>query len=529
MATAILREELSCSICLNVYTEPVTLRCGHNFCRECIDRVLDTQEVVGTYSCPDCREEFQDRSNLPRNITLRNIIERCVSSLPGEKVAGIFCAYCVHSTVAAIKSCLHCEASLCEEHLRVHSKSPEHVLSEPSNSLQSRKCSIHKKILEYYCTQDALCICVTCCLAGEHTGHKVEPLVEASTKKKDKLKTIMAKMLSQRAETEERVQSLEERRRTTRERASGVTETVTALFGDIRRKLDDLEKKVLRVISKLEEQMSVSVSELIQQLEVKKTELSQKMSHIEELCNTSDPLTVLKEQELDLDFCDTEKVEDEKRQAYNEKVQNIGGLAEGLMLATLHTGLADVVSGVQVGADEGKESYIRFDMNNVSNNLHVSDGYKTITWKNDGTSWSKTPERFQIYPQVLSSNTFLSGKCYVEWKVNNMRSGAWSVGMCYPSIDRDGAASCLGFNKKSWCLGMYNCQCSVMHDSQRVYLPHVPKSDRFRMCLNYRSGQMSFYELCEPIRHLHTFTAKFTEPLHVACYLWAPNISITFN
>ncbi|KAM3922884.1 E3 ubiquitin/ISG15 ligase TRIM25-like [Leptodactylus fuscus] len=506
----------------------IPLTKGHIFCRECIDRVLDTQEVVGTYSCPDCREEFQDRSNLPRNITLRNIIERCVSSLPGEKVAGIFCAYCVHSTVAAIKSCLHCEASLCEEHLRVHSKSPEHVLSEPSNSLQSRKCSIHKKILEYYCTQDALCICVTCCLAGEHTGHKVEPLVEASTKKKDKLKTIMAKMLSQRAETEERVQSLEERRRTTQERASGVTETVTALFGDIRRKLDDLEKKVLSVISNQEQELSVSVSNLIQQLELKKNELSQKMSHIEELCNTSDPLTVLKEQESGReDFCDSENVENEERQAYNEKVQNIGGLDEGLISVTLQTGLADIVSGVKVGGDEGKDSGIRLDGNTFHNQISYISDYKGIQWNHNSFNRSVTPERFQTYPQILSTRTFSSGKHYWEWKVG--KSGAWSVGMCYPSIDRDGAASCLGFNKKSWCLGMSNYQCSVIHDSCRVYLPHIPESDSFRMSLDYEAGRLYFYELCEPIRHLHTFTATFSEPLHVACYLWGDYNSITFQ
>ncbi|XP_075071526.1 E3 ubiquitin-protein ligase TRIM8-like [Mixophyes fleayi] len=202
MASADLRDELNCSICLSIYTDPVTLRCGHNFCRVCIDCVLDTQEWSGVYSCPDCRAESQERPALQKNITLCNIAERFLSTEPEQEETGISCTYCIHSPVPAVKSCLMCEASLCVNHLRVHSKAAEHVITEPNNSLRTRKCSIHMKILEYYCTEDAACICVTCCLAGEHVGHKVEQLHEASKKKKEILRNILEKLLSKRADTE---------------------------------------------------------------------------------------------------------------------------------------------------------------------------------------------------------------------------------------------------------------------------------------------------------------------------------------
>ncbi|XP_071969837.1 E3 ubiquitin/ISG15 ligase TRIM25-like [Engystomops pustulosus] len=529
MATVILRDELSCSICLNIYSDPVTLRCGHNFCRGCINRVLDTQDGAGVYSCPDCREDFLERPTPPRNITLSNIIERCISSSPTEKVEGIYCTYCVSSPVAAVRSCLHCEASLCDQHLKAHSKSPEHVLSQPSNSLQSRKCSIHKKILEYYCTQDALCICVTCCLAGDHKGHKVEQLIEASNKKKETLKTILAKLLAKRAEVEDRVQSLDQRRREEHERASRTTETVSALFGDIRRQLEDLERRILAEISEQEEKVSDSVSALIQKLAIKKDELSGKMSHIERLCDMTDPLTVLKEEESGRDdFCDTEEADNVERQAYNDKVQNMGGVDEGLMKVTLHAGLADIISSVKVGADEEKPSDIALDANTVYHQVSINS-YKSITWNSSSYGWPATPERFQTYPQVLSTRTYSSGKHFLDWELYSPSSGDWGVGMCYPTIDRSGDSSYLGFNTKSWCLHVYNGQCSVIHDSSRVYLPHVPKSQRFRMCLDYEAGRLSFYELCDPIRHLHTFTSTFTEPLHVACYLWGHYISVTFK
>ncbi|XP_018430090.1 PREDICTED: E3 ubiquitin/ISG15 ligase TRIM25-like [Nanorana parkeri] len=255
-------------------------------------------ERSGGYSCPECREEFQERPALWRNITLRNIVENFLSAQPDQKESGVLCTSCIHTPVPAVKSCLLCEASLCDNHLRVHSKAPEHVLCDPTTSLENRKCSVHKKILEYYCTEDYACICVSCCLIGGHKGHEMESLDEASEKKKKKLRNVLQKLMTEREETERRVQSLEEHRRKVQGEAAGETERVTALLRDLRRRLEDLEKRVLSDISGQAERTSLYVLDMIRELEIKKDELSRKMRHIEELCNMTDPLTVLQETSL---------------------------------------------------------------------------------------------------------------------------------------------------------------------------------------------------------------------------------------
>uniref|UniRef100_A0A8C5Q4T1 RING-type domain-containing protein n=1 Tax=Leptobrachium leishanense TaxID=445787 RepID=A0A8C5Q4T1_9ANUR len=89
MASADLRDELTCSICLNIYTDPVTLPCGHSFCRTCIGDVLDTQEGSGAYKCPECRAESQERPALVKNRKLRNIAENIQSTHPEQEEAGI--------------------------------------------------------------------------------------------------------------------------------------------------------------------------------------------------------------------------------------------------------------------------------------------------------------------------------------------------------------------------------------------------------------------------------------------------------
>ncbi|XP_073468186.1 ret finger protein-like 4A [Aquarana catesbeiana] len=338
MASADLRKELECYVCLNIYTDPVTLKCGHNYCRDCIGRVLDTQERSGGYSCPECREEFQDRPALHRNITLRNIVENFLSAQPDQKKSGVFCTYCIHTPVPAVISCLMCEASLCDNHLIVHSKSPEHILCDPTTSLENRKWSVQHSHLQ----------------AG---GPNIGAVQQTS-------------------------------------RMLGVTD-------------------------------------------------------------------------------------------------------------------------------------ILLDVRTAGHLLYISDDRKTASWSSSHQNRPKTPEKFQG-PQVMSSQRFSSGRHY--WEVAVGGADYWRVGMCYPSIDRRGYQSGIGYNEKSWCLERgwweWDNQYSVIHDSNKTPLPSGVSSRRVRIDLDYEAGWISFYDLCDPIRHLHTFTTTFTEPLHAGVWVGGGCIKI---
>ncbi|XP_077123086.1 E3 ubiquitin-protein ligase TRIM39-like [Ranitomeya variabilis] len=530
MASADLRRELNCSICMDIYTDPVTLRCGHNFCRVCIDGLPDTEGGYGEYFCPECRTTFQRWPPLQKNITLCNVVEKVQSTQPyQEEITGICCTYCVDSPVPAVRSCLHCEASLCDNHLRVHSKGPEHVLTDPSISLETRKCSVHKELLKYYCTEDAACICVSCSLAGEHRGHRVEMLEEASEKKKEKLRNVLQKLIRKRKKTTERLQNQEEHKRKAKEKAAGEAKRITALFIDIRRRVDDLEKRVLSDISRREEDMSLSLSDVICQLEIKKDELSRKMRPIEELCNMTDPLTVLQEPDIGA-LCDSEgEGGDEDTGGHDGGDEDTGGhdgddWGAELISHISHT-LSAMIRDINVTFHVEGPADILLDVNTAANNLLISDDLKTATCTWNIQNRPETAERFQ-YIQVMSGRRFTSGRHY--WDVEISGSVWWSVGMCYPSIDRRGDQSPIGNNNKSW--GLYRGRvlnlCSVKHDNNEIPLPHQISSDRVRICLDYEAGQLSFYELCDPIRHLHTFTAAFSEPLHAVLCVYRGSIMI---
>uniref|UniRef100_A0A8C5QVM3 Uncharacterized protein n=1 Tax=Leptobrachium leishanense TaxID=445787 RepID=A0A8C5QVM3_9ANUR len=402
---------LTCSICLSIFTDPVTLPCGHSFCRTCIGNVMDRQGIR-VYFCPECEEMFIKKPALKRNQSLSNITESFRSA---EKRIVIPCAYCIQSPVPAVKTCLHCEASLCKNHLRAHSKST---------------------------------------------------LNEASEKKKEKLRNILQKLTSQREETEERVQSLEVVKRQVRGKTAGVTERFTPLIN------------------------------LIQQLEIKKEKLSRKMGDIEELCDMTNPVTVLQEQESDRpDYCDTEDTE--RHDIEDHDVEDLDLIAE-----TLHSGLARIVTKVtrqpcvpeapDMLLDVNTASDMLMDVNTAGNHVSVSEDLKTVSVPEIFHRRPKTPERF-LLNQVLSSSSFSTGRHY--WEMEGSDFGWWVVGMTYPSIERKGRQSRIGDNNKSWCLENCDNLYSVKHDCKKIWLPHSPSCHRFGIFLDYEAGRLSFYEL----------------------------------
>ncbi|XP_073435798.1 E3 ubiquitin/ISG15 ligase TRIM25-like [Dendrobates tinctorius] len=506
MTSADLLEELNCSICLGIYTDPVTLRCGHNFCRGCIDYVLNTQEQSGEYSCPECREDFQERPALRKNTTLNNIAQCFLSTHPKEEQGTIFCTYCIKSSVAAIKSCLLCEASLCESHLEVHSKSPEHILSEPTTDMRSRKCSVHQKILEYYCTKDSTYICVSCRLDGAHKGHKIKTMIEVSNEKKERSRQILRDLTAKSKETEKIIHKLQEHKRKMQEKVDREIEKASTIFNDIRRRLEDEEKKAFRELYRQKDQVLLGVTQLLKPLEMEKESLSYKMDHIMKLCNMADPFHVLQEKEPDKDTFDTK----------HSKIGHLDDLDVDLISKTISRSLSDFVTGVKTQTHTKKAMTVSLDENTACEDISISGDLSTIS-KSEIKQYH--PKRFEYYPQVLSIQSFSSGQhC---WEVETSESGNWRIGVSYANVERRGDRSYFGDNTKSWCLRRYNInQYSVLHDSKEMQIRHKVSCHRLRICLDYEAGHLSFYELTAPITHIHTFTATFTEPLHAAFCVW---------
>ncbi|XP_056392474.1 E3 ubiquitin-protein ligase TRIM39-like [Hyla sarda] len=512
MASAELRDELNCSICLSLYTDPVSLRCGHNFCRSCIIKVLDTQDSSGGYTCPDCREKYSQRPALQKNRKLGNIVDCVLSTKPDMEETGIFCSYCIKSPVPAVKSCLQCENSLCGDHLTAHNKTMDHILTKPTDSFDNKKCSIHKKVLEYYCPQDIACLCVSCCLVGKHRGHQVELLHEASEKKQKKLCKYLSKLNPQKAEIKTRVQNLREHQRNIQEKASDKRENTIKLFLDIKEQLELAEKKALSEISRQEKKIVSQISHLIRKLDIEEDELSLKVRRLEEMCRATDPIRLL--QESDITVCghgDGEDTEEEGGQIQSEE-----DLDEVLISLTIHRSMRDIITNVtsQLGFHVPD---ILLDVDSAHRNVKLSEDLKTATRSEEEQDRTELPGRFLDYSQVLSRCDLSSGRHY--WEVEWNQIAVCDIAVSYPSIEKEGDESAIGDNYKTWSLFMDDGICEALQNSTRLILNVMPTCPTLGVFLDYEAGCLSYYELCDPIRHLHTFTASFIEPLHAIFYV----------
>ncbi|XP_044837310.1 zinc finger protein RFP-like [Mauremys mutica] len=229
-----LQEEATCPVCLEYFTEPVTLECGHHFCRACISQCWEGSDTAA--SCPQCRETVQQR-NLRPNRQLVNILVLVKQlSLQVAKGAG-----------------------------------------------GDGVCERHQEALKLFCEADQTPICVVCDRSRAHRTHTVVPIEEAAQEYKERvqshLKTLREereKVLGLKATGERNCREYLKQTQTERQKMVSEFQQLQQFLEEQERlllaQLEKLDKKIVRIqnenVSKLSEQIS-RLSELISEVEGK--------------------------------------------------------------------------------------------------------------------------------------------------------------------------------------------------------------------------------------------------------------------
>ncbi len=181
-------ESFKCSICLNVFSDPVTTPCGHNFCKTCLSEHWDNNDLC---RCPMCNKRFNLRPEISTNMVIEEIsvqIKKRRVETPESADAPwqVTCDVCSEVKLKALKSCLVCLTSFCELHLEPHHRVPSlmrHKLIDPVENLEERVCEKHERILELFCRDDQVCICLLCS-ETDHKDHEAVPVEEEGPRQK---------------------------------------------------------------------------------------------------------------------------------------------------------------------------------------------------------------------------------------------------------------------------------------------------------------------------------------------------------
>ena len=204
-----LREEVSCSVCSDLFTDPKHLSCLHSFCLKCLNRWYETCGGGQAIKCPKCQTLSRvpasgDLKDLPTSFYLNGLID--VLAIKECKKTQVTCGNCDKKSSEA-SYCFQCCIFYCEQCLVGHNmmrdkkehrvlavkefqdKDYEDVLKRPVFCSRERH---QKEELKYYCKECETVLCQTC-FALDHGGHVLKLIEEEAESQKLEINTVFQK------------------------------------------------------------------------------------------------------------------------------------------------------------------------------------------------------------------------------------------------------------------------------------------------------------------------------------------------
>ncbi|XP_042244989.1 tripartite motif-containing protein 16-like [Thunnus maccoyii] len=535
------RETISCSICLDLLKDPVTIPCGHSYCMSCIKGFWDGEDQRKIYSCPQCRQTFAPRPVLVKNTMLADLVEQLkktgLQAAPADHCyAGpedVACDVCTGRKLKALKSCLQCLASYCENHLQPHyhvGQFKKHKLVDPSEKLQENICSRHDEVMKMFCRTDQQSICYLCSV-DEHKGHDTVSAAAERTERQRELEVSRQQIQQRIQDREKDVKMLQQEVEAVSRSADKAVEDSEKIFTELISLLQKRSSDVKQQIRSQQETEGSRVKELQEKLEQEITELKRKDAELKKLSHTEDHNQFLLNypslSQLSAST-DSSSINIRPLRYFEDVTAAVSELRDQLqdILREKRTKISLTVTDVDVLLSEPelktRAEFLRYsreitlDPNTAHTQLLLSDGNRKAELTRQQQSYSRHPDRFTTCSQVLSRES-LTGRCYweVEWRGRDMR-----VAVAYKNISRDGILyeCAFGFNDKSWML-----MCDT--NSYTFWFNNIstrvsgPGSSRVGVYLDHRAGILSFYSVSETMTLLHRVQTTFTQPLYAGLWL----------
>ncbi|XP_067865686.1 zinc-binding protein A33-like [Heterodontus francisci] len=341
--------EVTCSICLDFFQEPVALECEHNFCRLCISR---SWEQGGTfYSCPECREEFREKKLKP-NRMLANIVE------------GV-----------------------------------RELKLEPHQGHPAFYCQRHEERRKLFCQDCQEAICVVCSCAREHRGHSFIPVEEAAVLYKEKLEQAIDFLESQKqqacqsqSQEEAKICKVKEQGKMLKEQVEGDLVTIYQFLDAKKQELESkIEEEVCRTIEPVQENL-VKIRQETSTIERVILDVQVQLSFKE-------PLELLQDIKLLLDRC---------KQGHLKPVD----VPAELCTDSIITPFRYVKIWDELKAFVPAKEFLKLDPKTAHPRLILSEDLVSVIDGDKRRECSAMPHRFNYWLCVLASSSFLSGQHY---------------------------------------------------------------------------------------------------------------------
>uniref|UniRef100_A0A8C2JW21 Tripartite motif-containing protein 16-like n=1 Tax=Cyprinus carpio TaxID=7962 RepID=A0A8C2JW21_CYPCA len=488
------QDEFLCAVCLDLLKDPVTTSCGHSYCKSCITDCWDQEDQKRVYSCPQCRQTFSPRPALARNTMLAEVVEKLKKTrLSADCDAGagdVQCDVCTGRKYKAVKSCLVCLNSYCQNHLEQHEswfKGKRHNLTEATGRLQEMICQKHEKLLEVFCRTDQKCICVLCMII-EHKNHDIVSAADQRTEKQ---------VFNTRLEDSERI------------------------FTELIRSIERSRSELIRLIRDQEKTAVSRAEERLERLEQEINDLRRRDAELEQLSHTQDHIQFLQSfqslsappesTDVNDDLFSSLFSSDALRESVHQlrdkledfckeelkKISDRGKVLEIHLLSETSPSSSHIMENIILEIFSPSDSHqFTLDLNTVNENLRLSERNRVITDTGTDHLYPDHPDRFDYWDQVLCRES-VCGRCYweIEWSGDN----GVRISVSYKSISRKGRRKeCLfGYNDQSWSLFCSSSRYSFIHNNIQTDLSVKPISRRIGVFVDHSAGTLSFYSVSD--------------------------------
>ncbi|XP_062271165.1 tripartite motif-containing protein 16-like [Scomber scombrus] len=530
------RDSISCSICLDLLKDPVTIPCGHSYCMSCIKGFWDGEDQRKIYSCPQCREAFTPRPVLKKNTMLAALVEQLkktgLQAAPADHCyAGpedVACDVCTGRKLKAFKSCLTCLISYCENHLQPHyesTKLKKHKLVEPSEKLQENICSRHNEVMKIFCRTDKKYICYLCTME-DHKGHDTVPAAAERTERQRELEVSRLNIQQRIQDREKDVKLLQQEVEAVSLSADKAVEDNEKIFTQLIRLLQKRSSDVKQQIRSQQETEVSRVKELQEKLQQEITELKRKDAELKQLSHTEDHNQFLHNYPSVSQLSeptDSSSINIRPLRHFEDVTAAVLELRDKIqdILTDKWTNISLAVTEVDVLLPQPEPKTraefleysreITLDPNTANTKLLLSEGNRKVEYTSQQQSYSRHTDRFTNQLQVLSRES-LTGRCYWEVEQRGGFTGVY-VAVAYKNISRAGNESRFGLNDKSWSLVCYTNRYEFYFNCIKTPVS-VPRSSRVGVYLDHRAGILSFYSVSETMTLLHRVQTTFTQPLY---------------
>ncbi|XP_074838087.1 zinc finger protein RFP-like isoform X2 [Carettochelys insculpta] len=345
-----LGEEATCLICLECLTAPVTLPCGHNFCRACLSQCWEGPQAAA--SCPQCSETV---SQLP----LR----------PNRQLA----------TVLELAKRLSLQ------------------LAQGAGG--DGVCGDHQEALKLFCEEDQTPICVVCRESQAHRSHPAVPIQEAVQQYKEKIQTHLKTLRKEREKLlrfnvvgKKRLQEYQKLAQTERQ-------TIVAEFQQLRQFLEEQEQLLLAQLETLDEEVVKIRNETITKCSEEISRRSGWISELEGLCQKPGGSELLQDIRSTLSRCEEEKFQQpvEVSPELEKRLSDFSQKTVALM-ATLRKVKETLPAEMERKRENALGSYTQvnviLDKVTAHPELLLSEGQKSVRWAHQWKRLSNCPERF---------------------------------------------------------------------------------------------------------------------------------------